>query len=493
MAILPHYTDIVKKLKKFLKPKKIHWEKKYLKLFGQNIFWFTLGGILGLFFFVSFLYIAYKNIHTNKIYEGVLVDNINFSGKDPSEIQNYFSEKNKTVAKTEITLRSDQVIATISAKQIDFGYDADLLANQAMTVGRSGDNVISNMSLMLQAYMNTVNLPPAYHYSEQKLNNFTESLSQKVNSKPIDPLFNFVDGKAVTFQVGKDGKLLSKETLKQEILSKLTHASLDSKPEILVMMMPVETIHAANVTDEANRLGIKEEVAEGTSLFHHSADERIFNIALASSKLNGVIIKPNEVFSFDKAVGDISSLSGYKQAYVIENGKTVLGDGGGVCQVSTTLFRAALNAGLPITERHQHAYRVGYYEEDSGPGIDAAIYYPTVDLKFKNDTGHALLIQTYIDYNEQRLTFALFGTKDSNRQISLSTPVVLSESPAPSPSYQDDPTLPSGQVKQVDFAANGANVYFTRTVTENGKVTIYDKFTSNYKPWQAVYMRGTKT
>jgi vancomycin resistance protein YoaR len=493
MAILPHYSDIIKKLKKNLTPKKIHWEKKYFKLFGTNILWFSLGGILGLFFFLSFLYIAYKDLHTNKVYEGVLVDNINFSGKYPTDIQNYFQEKNKTLQKTVITLQSEQTTATISAKAIDFGYDANLLANQAMTVGRSGNNTITNMSLILQAYINTVNLPPAYHYSEQKLDDFVDSLSTKANVKPVSPRFNIVDGKAVTFQLGTDGKLLDKEALKTAILAKLQDALFANKVETIALAMPIKTIHAANATDEANRLGIKEEVSDGTSLFHHSADERIFNIGLAASKLNGVIIKPGEVFSFDKAVGDISALSGYKQAYVIENGKTVLGDGGGVCQVSTTLFRAALNAGLPIVERHQHAYRVGYYEEDSGPGIDAAIYYPTVDLKFKNDTGHAILIQTDIDYTAQELTFTLYGTKDQNRDVSITTPVVLSTSPAPPPSYQDDPTLPVGQVKQVDFAAEGANVYFTRTVTENGKTTIFDKFTSNYKPWQAVYMRGTKT
>src|SRR5216683_3225485 len=118
MAILPHYTVIVKKLKKYLKPKKIHWEKKYFKVFGKNILWFTTGGVLGLFFFVSFLYIAYKNIHTDKIYEGVLVDNINFSGKTPGAIQDYFNEKNKAIQKTTITIQSDQVTATISARQI---------------------------------------------------------------------------------------------------------------------------------------------------------------------------------------------------------------------------------------------------------------------------------------------------------------------------------------------------------------------------------------
>jgi len=493
MAILPHYTVIVKNLKKYLKPEKIHWEKKYLKIFGKNILWFTTGSILGLFFFVSFLYIAYKNIHTDKVYEGVLVNNINFSGKSPEEVQNYFLAKNKSIQHTTITLQSDNYTATISANQIDFGYDARLLANQAMTVGRSSNNAVSNMSLLLQAYIYTINLPPSYHYSEQKLDAIIGAINRKVDVNPINPLFNFVDGKAVTFRLGTDGKLLDEDTLKEAILARMKDSFLSNKTEKIAMAMPVKTIHAANATDEANRLGIKEDVAEGTSLFHHSAPERIFNISLAASRLNGVIIKPGEIFSFDKAVGNISSLSGYKQAYVIENGKTVLGDGGGVCQVSTTLFRAALNAGLPIVERHQHAYRVGYYEQDSGPGIDAAIYYPTVDLKFKNDTGQALLIQTSIDQSSQQLTFTLFGTKNPNREVSMSTPVVLSQSPAPPPSYQDDPTLPVGQVKQVDFSADGANVYFTRTVTENGKVTVYDKFTSNYKPWQAVYMRGTKT
>lgn len=491
MAIPPHYIVIIKKLKKLLKLKKFHWEKKYLKVFGKNILWFTLGSILGLFFFISFLYLFYKQLHANRIYDGVLVNGVNFSGKNPEEIRNYFAKKNNIIQQTTITLQSNQTVATISAKQIDFGYDAALLAEQAMTIGRASNNTLSNMSLLLQAYINTINLPPAYHYSEQELNKLINPLAQQLNVQPVDPLFNFENGKVVAFRVGTDGQTLDEEALKEDILAKLKNSVLSNKPQTITIAIPIKKLSAAVASDAANRLGIKEEVAEGTSLFHHSADERIYNISLAANRLNGIIIKPDEIFSFDKAVGDISSLSGYKQAYVIENGKTTLGDGGGVCQVSTTLFRAALNAGLPIVERHQHAYRVGYYEQDSGPGIDAAIYSPTVDLKFKNDTGHALLIQTYLDSNEQRLTFALFGTKDTNRQITLTDPVVLSETPAPTPLYQDDPTLPKGQTKQVDFAANGANVYFTRTVTENGKVTIYDKFASNYKPWQAVYLRGT--
>ncbi|MGI8419262.1 MAG: VanW family protein [Candidatus Levyibacteriota bacterium] len=484
MAITPHYHNAVKRLKK------LQIKKKHLKLFGKNVLWFTLGSVLGLFFFISFLLIYYQNSHANHVYDGVLVNGVDFGGKTADEVKKYFDDKNNIFQKTTLTLQSSQTTATISAKKIDFGYDSALLAHQAMTVGRSDNNELSDLSIIFQAYTSTINLPSAYNYTDGKLAAVIEPIKNGINVAPIDPLFNIADGKVTTFRLGTDGRALDQDGLKKTIINRLKYAISSSKSQNITIALPIKTIRAEGAENEASNLGIKEEVAEGTSLFRGSNPDRIFNISLAANKLNGVIIKPNQVFSFDKTVGDISAESGYHQAYVIQNGKTVLGDGGGVCQVSTTLFRAALNAGLPIVERHQHAYRVGYYEQNSGPGIDAAIYTPTVDLKFKNDTGHALLIQTYLDQSTQSLAFALYGTKD-NREVSISDPVVSSTTPAPPVLNQDDPTLPKGQVKQVDFAADGAEVYFSRTVTKDGKQTMYDKFTSHYKPWQAVYMHGT--
>jgi len=257
------------------------------------------------------------------------------------------------------------------------------------------------------------------------------------------------------------------------------------------MQIPLLTLHPKITTEQANNLGIKELIGTGTSLFQHSIPSRIYNVNLAASRINGVVVAPNEEFSFAKALGDVSAYTGYQQAYVISGGKTVLGDGGGVCQVSTTLFRAILDAGLPVTERHAHDYRVGYYEEDGPPGIDATVYVPSVDLKFKNDSGHSILIQTIIDPDELRLTFYLYGVKDG-RQVAMTTPVVTNEVPAPPTLYQDDPTLPKGTTKQVDFSANGATVKFSRTVTKNGKQIINETYVSNYRPWQAIFLRGTK-
>ena len=167
-----------------------------------------------------------------------------------------------------------------------------------------------------------------------------------------------------------------------------------------------------------NNYGIEELISEGRSDYSHSIPERIHNVILAASKFNGVLIPPGKIFSFNEAVGDISSLTGYKPAYIIKEGKTVLGDGGGVCQVSTTLFRAALNAGLQIVERYPHAYRVLYYENDMKPGYDATVFSPTVDLKIKNDTPAHILIETEVDENNNLLYFRFFGKKD-NRKIEI--------------------------------------------------------------------------
>jgi len=167
-----------------------------------------------------------------------------------------------------------------------------------------------------------------------------------------------------------------------------------------------------------------------------------------------------------------------------------LGDGGGVCQVSTTLFRAALNAGLPIVERKAHSYRVHYYEEDLGPGFDATVFLPSADLKFVNDTANHILIQTKVDPKTFSMKYEIYGTNDG-RVATVSAAKIYSQS-APLPTiYQDDPTLPSGTKKQVDWSAWGAKVSFDYKVTRGGEILQDRTFFSTYQPWAAVYLVGT--
>jgi len=129
------------------------------------------------------------------------------------------------------------------------------------------------------------------------------------------------------------------------------------------------------------------------------------------------------------------SFHGISKGIYNPNGKTVLGDGGGRLPVSTTLFRALLDAGLLITERHAHAYEVSYYSLDSPPGMDATVFGPAVDLKFKNDTGHYILIQSNADLDNYALTFELYGTKDG-RTVSIMKPVISNMVAPPPDLYQ---------------------------------------------------------
>jgi vancomycin resistance protein YoaR len=473
-----------KKIVKSSNPKNI-----FLKFF-HSMFWFFIGALLALFFLVSFAYIFFKIEYRNKIYPGVIVNNVNFGGKSEKDVKDYFEKKNKEIQNTKFVFTYEDQVATVSARDINFGYDSNLLATQAISLGRSG-STLSDMSLLFQAYLNGVYLKPSYSFFSEKLKVILFPLTSSINKDPINALFQFENGRVSTFRISENGQQVDLEELNENLIQKAPSVVSLGKAKILSIPLPIKILKPEVTTEKANNMGVKELIGTGTSLYQGSIEGRIFNVGLATTRINGVLIKPNEIFSFNKALGDVSAFTGYKQAYIIQNGRTVLGDGGGVCQVSTTLFRAALEAGLPIVERWPHAYRVHYYEEDSGPGIDATVYSPSNDLKFKNDTGNYILIQAENDPTTLRLAFYLYGTKDG-RTSTIGTPVVLSQTPPPPTLYQDDPTLPKGVLKQVDFAAWGANVYFTRQVTKNGKVIISDKFVSNYKPWQEIYLKGTK-
>jgi vancomycin resistance protein YoaR len=237
-------------------------------------------------------------------------------------------------------------------------------------------------------------------------------------------------------------------------------------------------------------LGITELVSTGQSQYAGSSAERMKNIGAATSSQHGVIVKPGETFSFDSNLGDVSLDSGYAEALIIYNGRTIKGVGGGVCQVSTTAFRAAFNGGYPIIERWPHAYRVGWYERGAGPGLDASVFSPVVDFKFKNDTPYHILIEAYANDAAGRLTFKFYSTSDG-RQVAISAPIVENVIPHPEDKIEEDPTLAVGVRQQVDYAADGADVTVKRTVTRGGQVISEDRVFTRYQPWQAIFKVGT--
>lgn len=326
---------------------------------------------------------------------------------------------------------------------------------------------------------------------EAGLSGLLDEIAKVVDRPKVNATLKFEDGRVIEFSPARDGQELDRNLSRQMILAKLSVDNINIERDV-VIKLPVSITIAQVANEEINSLGIKELIGRGVSYYAGSIPNRAYNVQLGSNRITGKLIAPGETFSFNETVGEVSGKTGYKQAYVISAGRTVLDDGGGICQVSTTVFRAALAAGLPIVSRTAHAYRVGYYEQRGFmPGLDATVYSPSVDFKFKNDTKFHILLQTVVDPTNAMLEVDLYGTSDS-RKVEMSTPVITSQTPALPDRNEDAPTLPKGTIKQVDFSAAGATSVFTRKVLRGDRVLQDDVFKSNYRPWAAVYLVGTK-
>lgn len=256
-----------------------------------------------------------------------------------------------------------------------------------------------------------------------------------------------------------------------------------------------------DVLDNAttDKLGIKELVWAETSYFYGSSPDRVQNIIASAARFQGLLVAPGETFSMVKHLGEMSLDNGFAEALIIYGGRTIKGIGGGVCQVSTTLFRAAFNAGFPIVERHPHAYRVSYYEKTAAnridpnlAGLDATVYVPVVDFRFTNDTPHWILMETYVYPEKSSITWKFYSTKDG-REVKSETTGPQNIVEAPEDLYKENPELEEGEIKQIDWASEGADVTIKRMVTRNGELYFTDEFVTHYQPWQAVFEYGPGT
>lgn len=439
------------------------------------------------------LYVYEKDLeYKGRIYPNVLINGESFDGKSKNDVQAYFKPQNEALKQIQVEVTYEDTIATFSGQVLNLHYDSEKIADHALAIGRS-DDYIQSLPQKFQAFFNISSYELNYRpqYELDTIQTFLEELAIVYNEPPQNALFEFEDGKVQSFRLDEPGyELLIDDVeenirsfLKNENLNATTYASFEvpakkSKPDITI--------------EDTNEFGIVEKIAEGKSDYTGSSAGRSYNVELAASRFHGTLIPPGEVFSYNKALGEVSRRTGYQTSYVIMNGRTVLGDGGGVCQDSTTLFRAALNAGLPIVERHAHAYRVKYYENDRKPGFDATVYAPSVDLKFKNDTDAYILIQAKVDKVNKLLVFEFYGKKDG-RKVELSDAKVYGYKPAPEPVYEETTELAPGVVRQVDWAASGATSEFTYKVTHaNGEVTQDRTFYSVFRPWRAVYQVGVQ-
>ena len=291
-------------------------------------------------------------------------------------------------------------------------------------------------------------------------------------------------GDLIITRAGLPGRALDLEAAVAAVSTLLPTAERSIDLPIQPILPPV---HEGNLQS----LGITTQVGVGVSSFSRSEQYRITNIVAGARRMHRLLIPPGATFSFNTQLGSVDAANGIVEGLAIINNRTQKEWGGGVCQVSTTVFRAAFFAGLPITERHAHAFRISWYEElDEPPGMDAAIFTPSNDMRFTNDSGGWLLMESYVDLERQRMTVALYGAP-SDRRVSYSHRV-LEQTPAPTqPVYVNDPTLPTGYLRRTDSARPGLRVELYRTVTRDGAVIARDTFATRFRPWPNIYVRGT--
>jgi len=347
-------------------------------------------------------------------------------------------------------------------------YDVQILANM-LIVHRVGNDV-------------QVALDPA------PLRDILLGIATQVDRNAENARFYFDDAtrQLALIQYAKIGRTVDTEAS----ITAINDALLQGEHNIPLQIVEEQPAVTDNAT--AEELGITELVSSETSYFYGSSAERITNIQAASARFHGVLVAPGETFSMGDTLGDVSLDNGFAEALIIYGGRTIKGVGGGVCQVSTTLFRTVFYGGYPVVERYSHAYRVSYYEQSpSGSvdvnlaGLDATVYFPLVDFKFTNDTPYWILMETYVNPDARTLTWKFYSTSDG-RSVTWETTGPQNVTPPPKPLFEESDELKAGQIRQVDWAANGADVDVTRTVWKNGAVYFNDEFRTHYEPWQAV-------
>lgn len=390
-----------------------------------------------------------------------------------------------------------QIIPGISEVEPARQQAENLLSQPLIFRFRADDNGVTEWRLEPRAMVDLIEVVEAVNdqgktqfflqLKQDKFIPYFEQMAQAINREPVDAQlhFNPETVELTALKPSQDGRTLDTEATFERVV-----ALLKQRPAHLVDL-PVTVIPPTIPSTDLDGLGIKEMVAEATSYFKGSSESRMKNIAVAAAKFQGVIVPPGEIFSFNEHLGPVTKEAGFDEGLIIQGNRTSVGLGGGVCQVSTTAFRVAFFGGYEIVERWAHGYRVGWYEINSVPGLDATVYSPNIDFKFRNDTDYYLLIQTESDLEAGTVTFRFYSTK-TGREVTLSEPEKSNLVKHGPPIYEPDPKLPRGAVKQVDWAVDGLDVLVKRTVKEGDKIIHQDEVFSHYEPWRAVYKVGPR-
>ncbi|MFC1598528.1 VanW family protein [Patescibacteria group bacterium] len=329
------------------------------------------------------------------------------------------------------------------------------------------------------------------NFNPEKLTKKLQEVALEIDVAPQDAKFNFADNKVTEFMphklglqldIDKSFELINQQFFAEEQENKIEEADTEKGVIALIVNQSEPEI----LTAEVNNYGITEIIGVGESDFSGSSSNRIGNIRNAATILHGTLIKPDEEFSLVDAVGEVNAATGFFPEYVIKGDRTIKEYGGGLCQIATTTFRVAMYSGLEITERKPHSYIVSYYNP---VGFDAAIYGPHPDVRFINDTGHYILLQTEMEGTE--LTFTFWGKSDG-REVEITHPEVYNWRSPPAAKLIENPALAPGEKKLIEYSKSGADTHFYRYIVRSGQEKEEEIWRSHYVAWPAIYEVGVE-
>lgn len=375
-----------------------------------------------------------------------------------------------------MTLKHGEKTWQLNYKDIDYSYDYDRALAEAYSLTRQG-SLLNRYIDSILIRMNKKDITIGFSYDKEKVAQFIKNISKEIDSEPIDATIRLVSGK---FQI-TDEKLGSR--LDQEKAVNMISAAIDSK-SIANVELPVEVIDA-EIT-RADLSNITDKLGEYSTSFNASNESRSYNIKLATKSVTDVLVRPGETFSLNKTIGPRLAKYGYRTAKVIINNEYVDGIGGGICQVSSTLYNAALLANLKIVERKNHSLPSSYI----AMGRDATISGDYIDFKFMNNTPYPLYIYGEVKGNQVR--FSIYGKNENKgRQIKIKTEIL--KKIEPKIKIIEDSSLPVGTKIVEKKAIPGYVVRSYRVIVENGKeVLVEPLYTDTYRASDGVTRVGTK-
>lgn len=409
---------------------------------------------------------------SGKIYSGVKVDSINVSGLTCEEAEKLVTEKTNEKKSKKIEFKLGDLTYSRTLGELGFDKEIKDAIKEAFYVGRS-ENKIANFFRIISLPIANKNIESKTIISDEKVQESINYLVDKVYIKSENAKVENIDGK---FVKSKEvvGRYLDASSLKEEIKN-----SIGKVDTVEIKALPILPEVKSEYFD-----GIDAVLGSFITDFHRSEDNRKFNIELGASKISNKFVEPQQEISFNDTIGEMNEAGGFKAAGVIVNGEFDRGWGGGICQVSTTLYNALVRSDIEILERSNHSRPIGYVER----GADAAVAPGYKDLKFKNNLKHKIYIDSKIV--DDKIEFIIYGnSSDKEFDIDLITKFVSEKTPETITKYSDQ--IPEGEVQVESQGNKGYDYSSFKEYKKNGEVVKVEKYlSSHYIPKNRVVVIG---